>query len=58
MQYGFRHRSNEVNIVADENQRAFILRERADQRIDAPDIQVSGRFIHQEKVRRIEQEPG
>src|SRR5205085_84774 len=51
------HGANKINVVADENQRAFVLRERADKRIDAADIEVRRRLIHQEQVRRIQQQP-
>ena len=55
MQDRFRNRPNKINIVADENQRALVLRERAQERIGASHIQVRGRFVHQKEVWRIEQ---
>ena len=39
-------RADEINVVADENQCAFELVERVGQRVDAREVQVSGRLIH------------
>ena len=45
-----------MHVVADENQRALVLLERADQRVDGADVQVRRRLVHQQQVRRIEQQ--
>ena len=50
------HGADEVNIVANEDQGALVLAEGGDEGIDGADIQMGGRFIHQEKVGRVEQE--
>ena len=56
MQHRLRDRADEINVVADENQRALVLRERADQRVDAADIEMRRRLVHQQQIRRIEQQ--
>ena len=49
-------RADEINIVADENQRAFKLLQRAEQRVNARHVQMRRRFVHEQQVRRIEQQ--
>lgn len=47
---------NEVHIVRDEDQRAFIGFEREDEGFNGEDIKVRGGLVHQEEVRGINQE--
>ena len=51
-----REGANEINIVADENERALELIEREGQRIDARHIEMRRGLVHQQQVRRIEQQ--
>ena len=44
--------------MADENERALEVAQRADQRVDAPHIEVRRRLVHQQQVRRIQQHLG
>src|SRR6266446_1262457 len=50
-----RQSADEIDIVADEDQRACEFVERKSQGIDARYVQVRGRFVHQEEIRRIKQ---
>ncbi len=56
MDYVVGQRADEIDIVADKNERALELLQRCDQRIDARNVQVRCRLIHEKEVRRIEQE--
>ncbi len=47
-------RLDEVAVVADQDDGAFILGERVDQRLAAVDIEVVGRLVENEQVRRVE----
>ena len=49
-------RADEMDIVADENERPLVLLQRADQRVDAADVEVGRRLVHEQQVRRIEQQ--
>ena len=51
-----RQRADEINVVADENERALELVERVEQRVNAVHVEVRGRFVHEQQVRRIEQQ--
>src|SRR3954469_8034098 len=51
-----RQGTNEINVVADEDQRALKLVERKGERVDARHVQVRGGLIHQQQVGRIEQQ--
>src|SRR5206468_4097696 len=46
-----------MNVVTNKDQRPVILLERADEGIDRADIEMCRRLVHQQKVRRIEQQP-
>ena len=46
---------DEMDVVADEHERAFVLLERGNEGIDAGDVEVCGGLIHQQQVGRIEQ---
>src|SRR5215472_10396230 len=48
--------ANEINIMTDEDQSPLKLVEGVGQSVDAGHVQVRGRFIHEQKVRRIQQE--
>src|SRR5688572_25444104 len=48
--------ANEVNVVANENESAFKLLQRADQGLNARHVQMGGRLIHQQQVGWIEKE--
>ena len=48
--------ADEIDIVANEHQRAFELFQRVDQRLDARHVEMRRRFVHQQKIRRVEQE--
>ena len=50
-----RDRADEMDIVTDENQRPLVLLKRANERVDRADIEVRRRLVHQEKIRRVEQ---
>ena len=43
-----------MNVVTNKNERPMILLERADEGIDGADIEMCRRFVHEQKVRRIE----
>ena len=47
--------SEEVDIVRDEHQRAFVGFQREDEGLHGQDIEVGCRLVHQEKVRGIHQ---
>lgn len=49
------HGADEVNIVADKDEGAFILAKRGDEGVDRADVQVGGRFVHEEEIGWIEQ---
>ena len=49
---------DEAAVVRDEQQRAFVAGERVDQRFRAVEIEVVGRLVHEEKIRRHHQQPG
>ena len=51
-----RDRADEMDVVADENERPFVLFERADQGIDRADIEVRRRLIHEQQIGRMEQQ--
>ena len=55
VKYSSGHGADEVNIVADENERSLVLVEGGNEGIDRADIQMGGGLIHQEKVGRIEE---
>ena len=46
--------TDEMHIVAYENQRALILLQSLDQRVNTGQIEMRGRLVHQQQVRRIE----
>ncbi len=48
--------ADEIDIVADEDHRAFKLLQRRDERLDAGHIEMGGRFIHQEQIGWIEEQ--
>ena len=45
-----------MHVVADENERAFVLLERADERVDRADIEVRRRLVHEQEIRRIKEQ--
>ena len=45
-----------MHVVADENERPFVLLERADQGVDRADVEMRRRLVHEQKIRRIEQQ--
>ena len=54
VQYGLGDFADEVHVVADEEERAFVVLQGGNQRINRHDIEVRGRLIHQQEVRRID----
>jgi len=48
--------SDEVHIVGDEDEGAFVGFEREDERFDGEDVEVGGRLVHQENIRGIDEE--
>ena len=42
-----------MHIVRNENQRAFVAFQRERERLDGVDVQMRGRLVHEQKVRRI-----
>lgn len=48
--------TNEVNVVTDEDQSPLVGAERHDQRLHGVDVEVGGRLIHEQKIRRVDQE--
>ena len=46
-----------MNVVTNKDERPVILLERADEGIDRADIEMCRRLVHEQKVRRIEQQP-
>ena len=51
-----RQRADEMHVVADENERAFVGLQRLDERVHARQVQMRRRLVHQQQVRRIEQQ--
>ena len=51
-----RQQPDEMHVVADENERAFVWFQRLDERVHARQIEMRRRLVHQQQVRRIEQE--
>src|SRR4030088_1538954 len=49
-------RADEMDVVADEDERSVILLERADEGVDRADIEMRGRLIHEQEIWRIEQQ--
>ncbi len=45
-----------MHVVADENERAFVLTERADEGVDRADIEMGRRLVHEEEVGRIKEQ--
>ena len=56
VQHALRDRADEMDVVADENERPFVLRERADERVDRADVEMRRRLVHEQEIRRIEQQ--
>ena len=54
VQHGLGDLADEVHVVADEVERAFISLQGGDERVDRHDIEVRRRFVHEEEVRRID----
>ena len=52
MEDGCGEGTDEMDVVADENQRAFIGLERGDKGVDAGHVEVGGRFVEEEQIRR------
>ena len=48
--------ADEIDIVADEDEGALELVEREGQGIDARQVQVRRRFVHEQKVRRVQEQ--
>ena len=49
-------RADEIDVVADEDERALELVERVGQRVNARQVQVRGRLVHEQQVRRVQQQ--
>jgi hypothetical protein len=50
------HLTDEVNVMADENERAFVLLQRADEGVDAAHVEMRRRLVHEQEIGRIEQQ--
>jgi hypothetical protein len=50
------HLADKMNVMADEDERAFVLLQRADERVDAAHVEMCRRLVHEQEVRRIEQQ--
>ena len=48
--------ADEIDVVRDEDERARVLGQRSDEGVDGGDVEVGGRLVHEEQVRRVEQE--
>ncbi len=48
--------SDEVHVVRDEDEGAFVLFEGEDEGFDGDDVEVGGWFVHQQQVGRIDEE--
>ena len=51
-----RQQPDEMHVVADEDERAFVLLQRHNQRVNTGHVEVCRRLVHQQQVRRIEQQ--
>ena len=47
-----------MHIVTDEDERAFVVFQRADEGVDRGDVEVGRRLVHQEEIRRLHEETG
>ncbi len=47
-----RQLADEVHVVRDEDQRALVVLQREDQRLHGEDVEVRGRLVHQQEIRR------
>src|SRR5207249_9302006 len=48
--------ADEIDVVTDENQRAFVVVQCGGERVDARNVQMRGRLVHQNQVGRVEEE--
>ena len=48
--------ADEMHVVADENERALVALEGEDERLDGVDVEVRRRFVHEQQVRRVNEE--
>src|ERR1035441_8944911 len=48
--------ADEMHIVRNEDQRAFVAFQRERERLDGVDVEVRGRFVHEQEVRRVHEE--
>src|SRR6266850_2451699 len=48
--------ADEIDVVADENERAFVTVQSGGERVDARNVEMRGRLVHQDQVGRIEEE--
>src|ERR1039458_1165925 len=51
-----REMADEMHIMRNEDQRAFVSLQRERERLNRVDVEVRGRFVHQQQVRRIHEE--
>src|SRR6266699_4068436 len=49
-------RADEIDVVADENERALVFVERGGERVDAGNVEMRRWLVHQNQVRRVEEE--
>ena len=45
-----------MDIVRNKDERAFVALQRQRQRLDGMDVEVGSRFVHQQEVRRVDEE--
>src|SRR5450432_4523882 len=48
--------ADKINVVADENECAFELFQRINERVNARHVEVRRRLVHEQQVRRVEQQ--
>ena len=58
VEHVLREGADEMYVVADENERAFVVFECADERVDGLDVEVGRRLVHEEEIRRLHEDAG
>ena len=58
VEHGLRKGADEVHVVTDEDERAFVILQRADEGVDRLDVQVGRRLVHEEEIRRFDEDAG
>lgn len=58
VEHVFREGADEMHVVADEDEGAFVVLECGDEGVDGLDVEVGRRLIHEEEVRRLHEDAG